>query len=497
MINMHVFESYFCKVAPKSVHLWPKVAPKSVTGAEKVAPKSVIKAITYSYSTIMYQRKIEQFLREWKNHKGHNPLVIKGCRQCGKTSSVLDFARKNYEHVVYLDFHEHREYKAFFNGALDTNTLTMTISAGIKGAKFVAGKTCLVFDEIQDCPFARSSLKFFKLDGRYDVICTGSLLGVNGYKTKEEMEEEAAASIPVGFEQHIMMFPMDFEEWLWANGVQEQHITYLRQCLEKEEPVEEGIHQRLRELLLRYIVVGGMPRAVSTFMETNNMNDVLEVQRSIIDTYKSDMLKYARQEDKSRIRECFDSIPVQLAKENKKFQYSVIRKSGRSSQYLGSLQWIEDAGIIQRCYNTTITELPLGGNAINDMFKVYMTDIGLLISMLDDGTAWSVLQGNLYAYKGAIFENLVSDMLCKMGRKLYYFQKEGGLELDFLMRYKDECCPLECKAHTGNAKSLQTVLKHPEHYHVYHAIKAGDYNVGRSGPVLTIPLYMVFLLNET
>lgn len=444
----------------------------------------------------MYKRKIEKVFQEWKNRKGHNPLVVKGCRQCGKTSSVLDFARKNYQHVIYLDFHEHREYKAFFNGALDTDTLTMTISAGIKGAKFVEGQTCLVFDEVQDCPFARSSLKFFKLDGRYDVICTGSLLGVNGYKTKEDLEEESAASIPVGFEQYVTMYPMDFEEWLWANGIQEQHIDYLQRCLANETPVEDGIHQRMRELLLRYVVVGGMPQAVVTFMETNNINEVQEVQRSIIESYKSDMLKYARQEDKSHIRECFDSIPAQLAKENKKFQYSVIRKGGRSSQYEGSLQWIEDAGIIQRCFNTTITELPLGGNANREVFKVYMTDIGLLISMLDEGTAWNILQGNLHGYKGAIFENLVSDMLCKMGRKLYYFQKEGGLELDFLLQHKDECLPLECKARTGNAKSLQTVLKHPEHYHISHAIKSGDYNVGRNGPLLTIPHYLIFLLNR-
>ena len=444
----------------------------------------------------MYKRKIEKVFQEWKNRKGHNPLVVKGCRQCGKTSSVLDFAHKNYRHVIYLDFHEHREYKAFFNGALDTDTLTMTISAGIKGAKFVEGQTCLVFDEVQDCPFARSSLKFFKLDGRYDVICTGSLLGVNGYKTKEDLEEESTASIPVGFEQHVTMYPMDFEEWLWANGVQEQHIDHLQRCLVNETPVEDGIHQRMRELLLRYVVVGGMPQAVVTFMETNNINEVQEVQRSIIESYKSDMLKYARQEDKSHIRECFDSIPAQLAKENKKFQYSVIRKGGRSSQYEGSLQWIEDAGIIQRCFNTTITELPLGGNAIREVFKVYMTDIGLLVSMLDEGTAWNILQGNLHGYKGAIFENLVSDMLCKMGRKLYYFQKEGGLELDFLLQHKDECLPLECKARTGNAKSLQTVLKHPEHYHISHAIKSGDYNVGRNGPLLTIPHYLIFLLNR-
>ena len=252
----------------------------------------------------------------------------------------------------------------------------------------------------------------------------------------------------------------------------------------------------MRELLLRYVVVGGMPEAVSTFFETNNMNDVLAIQHSIIENYKADMLKYALTEDKARIRECFESIPAQLAKDNKKFQYSVIKKGARSAQYRSSLQWIEDAGIIRRCHNTRITELPLAGNAIPDCFKIYMADIGLLISMLEQGTAWSIMQGDMLGYKGAIFENLVADILGKMGRSLYYYQKGESLELDFLMRYKGKCCPLECKATNGNAKSLKTVLKHPKHYHVDSAIKVGDYNVGREGPLLTLPLYMTFLLTE-
>lgn len=444
----------------------------------------------------MFRRKIEKTILSWKQSQNRKPLVIKGCRQCGKTSSVLDFARKHYTHVVYLDFHEHKEYKSFFSGALDVDTLILNMSMGLKGAKFIEGNTCIVFDEIQDCPNARSSLKFFCLDGRYDVICTGSLLGVNGYKTKEENEEEQRASIPVGFEHIVTMFPMDFEEWLWANGIEQQHIDYLIKCLHDEIPVMEAIHNRMRELLRLYIIVGGMPDAVNTFVLTNNMNEVRIVQQSIVDNYKADMLKYALQQDKAKIRECFDSIPSQLAKENKKFQYSTIRKGGRSKDYLGSLQWIEDAGIIRRCYNTHITELPLAGNLINDCFKVYMADIGLLMSMLEEGTAWSIMQGDMLAYKGAVYENLAADIFGKMGRKLYYFQKEGGLELDFLIRYRGECCPVECKARTGNAKSLQTVMKNPDHYHVLHAIKLGDYNVGRNGSVLTLPFYMAFLLTE-
>lgn len=444
----------------------------------------------------MYKRKIESIFAQWKSSPRRKPLVIKGCRQCGKTSSVLDFAHKNYKHVIYLDFHENQGYKSFFSNSLNVDTLVFNISAGIPGAVFVPGDTCLIFDEIQDCPRARSSLKFFHRDGRYDVICTGSLLGVNGYKTAQEFEEEAKASIPVGSEHIVLMRPMDFEEWLWSNGITDQHIQYLRTCLNEETPVSAAINNRMTQLLRQYIVVGGMPEAVTAFHETNNMDNVLAIQRAIVDNYKADMLKYALQPDKPRIRECFDSIPKQLAKKNKKFQYSIIQKGSRASQYQGSLQWIEDAGIIHRCYNTSITELPLSGNAMNHCFKVYMADIGLLMSMLEPGTAWSVLNGDLFGYKGAIYENLAADILSKMGRELFYFQKESGLELDFLIRYRGECCPIECKATTGNAKSLQTVLKNPGHYHVNHAIKVGDYNVGRSGPLLTLPFYMLFLLTE-
>lgn len=444
----------------------------------------------------MLRRKIDDILLEWKESEDRKPLVIKGCRQCGKTSSVVAFAKKHYPHVVYLDFHEHREYKAFFAGALDVDTITFNMTLNLPNSRFVEGKTVLIFDEIQDCPSARSSLKYFKLDGRYDVICTGSLLGVNGYRTAEELEEEQNASIPVGFEEIIEMYPLDFEEWLWANGVQQQHVDYLKQCLEQEIPVNLSVHQRMRELLLRYVIVGGMPEVVTTYLKTNDMQRVIKRQHSIIETYKSDMIKYARNEDKARIRECFDSIPAQLARENKKFVYSVIQPNARAKQYRGSLQWIEDAGIIRRCYNLHITELPLIGNADMNTFKVYMADIGLLINMLDEGVQWKILQGDLLGYKGAIFESLMADILGKIGRKLYYFHKSSGLELDFVIPYKGECTPLECKATTGNTKSLKTVLKHPEHYHVYHALKVGDYNVGRNGPILTIPFYMAFMLTE-
>lgn len=439
----------------------------------------------------MLQRKIEKLLSDWKNTQGHKPLIIKGCRQCGKTYSVLNFAEKNYEHVVYLNFIENPQYASVFSGSLEVDNIVMLISALLgREAIFEPGKTILVLDEIQDCPDARTALKFFKTDGRYDVIGTGSLLGVKGYGNKEPK------SVPVGYETVINMEPLDFEEFLWANGISQQIIELLKQHLQNETPVPEALHQRLRELLLQYTVVGGMPDVVQTFVDSKRMDEVLQIQRDIVRSYEDDMVKYADKKDKSIIRECFQSIPKQLSKENKKFQYSVVKKGGTASKFEGSLQWIEDAGIISRCYNLSITELPLDGNAEKDIFKVYMCDMGLFVSMLEDGTQFDILQGNLFGYKGAIFEGLIADVFSKMGRKLYYFHKDSGLEVDFVIRYKGECTLVEVKANSGNTKSAKTILKHPEKYHVNKMIKLGDYNIGRSEQILTLPLYMAFLLTE-
>ena len=438
----------------------------------------------------MLKRKIEQYMNEWKNTPNHKPLIIKGCRQCGKTYSVLNFAHQNYKHVVYLNFFENPTYASVFSGSLEIDNITMLLSALLgKEATFIPGETILILDEIQDCPDARTALKFFRIDGRYDVIGTGSLLGVKGYGKEPK-------SVPVGSETIIDMYPLDFEEFLWANNINESIITLLAHCLEENQPVPEALHSKMTQLLLQYTVVGGMPEVVQSFINNFRMDEVLRIQRDIIHSYKDDMIKYAEKKDKSRIKECFESIPKQLAKENKKFQYSLVQKGATATKFSGSLQWIEDAGIISRCYNLSIPELPLDGNAEENIFKVYMKDTGLFVSMLEDGTQFDILQGNLYGYKGAIFENLIADIFSKMGRKLYYFHKDSGLEVDFVCRYKGNCTLVEVKAATGNTKSTRTILRHPEKYHVYHAIKLGNYNVGYSEQILTLPLYMAFLLRS-
>ena len=439
----------------------------------------------------MLRRKIQESLLRWSHSSNRLPLVIKGCRQCGKTFSVLEFARRNYEHVVYLDFFRNAEYASIFSGSLEVDQLTLMMSALLgPEAVFEPGKTVIVLDEIQECPDARTSLKFFKLDGRYDVICTGSLLGVRGYG-------KAPRSIPVGYETVVDMYPLDFEEFLWANGITVPMIELLSKCLNEEKSVPEALHSRMRQLLLQYTVVGGMPAAVQLFVDTKQAASVLRLQRDIVRSYEDDMIKYAEKSDKGRIAECFQSIPRQLSKENKKFQYATVKKGATAKQYAGSLQWIEDAGIISRCYNLNLPELPLDGNAIENVFKIYMKDTGLFISMLEDGTQFDVLRGKLYGYKGAIFENLIADIFSKMGRRLYYYHKDSGLEIDFVIRWRGESTLVEVKAATGNAKSAKTILRHPEKYHVSQCIKLGDYNVGRQGQFLTLPLYMAFLLNET
>ncbi|MBR2300835.1 MAG: ATP-binding protein [Bacteroidaceae bacterium] len=444
----------------------------------------------------MLKRKIELLLAEWKNSGDKKPLVIKGIRQCGKTYIVQKFANENYESVIYINFILEPDKKSAFTGNIDIDTIILNLSALIPDCRFIKGKTCVILDEIQECREARTALKSFQIDGRFDVIATGSLLGVRGYSKSENSVGRGPDSVPVGYETVVEMYPLDFEEFLWANGINDMVIDSVKDCFENETVVPDGIHKVMMELLYRYVIVGGLPEVVNTFLETKNIEQTYKVQRNLIAEYEEDMVKYADNSDKPRIRECFESIPKQLAKENKKFQYSVVRKGGRASQYIGSIQWLEDAGLVKRCYNTQITELPLEGNSIKDSFKLYTADIGLLVAMLDYGTQADILKGNLLGYKGAIFENLMADFLCKSGQKLYYFQKDSGLELDFLVRYKGECVLLEVKAKSGKTKSLRTVLKNKNVYHVNNAIKLGVYNVGREGEVLTIPLYMGFLIKD-
>ena len=441
----------------------------------------------------MLRRKIETKIKEWKETIDHNPLVIKGCRQCGKTFTALHFAKEHYESVVYLNFFENNLFKEVFKGNANIDRIILELSSLIGSEnKFIPMKTCIILDEIQECPEARTTLKFFKLDGRFDVIATGSLLGISGYK-------ETPVSIPVGYETTLDMYPLDFEEFLWANDISERYISILKESIKNITPLSEVAMKSMHDLMLKYILVGGMPAVVDNFVKNKRLDQVLGLQRDIVNGYRDDMVKYSPKSEKSKIRECFDSIPRQLAKENKKFQFSLIEKGGRASKFEGCIRWIEDAGIVQACHHLQALELPLSGNSEENVFKIYMTDIGLLISMLEDGTQFDILHNKLYTYKGAIVENLVADFFGKAGKKLYYYRKDSGLEVDFVIRWRNECNLVECKASDGNIKSTKTILNHPEKYHVFNAIKLCEKNIGFSNGILTLPLFLgafIFELSE-
>ena len=448
----------------------------------------------------MYERKIMSELVAWKESRAgrRKALVVKGLRQVGKTFVVERFARENYENVVMLDFKANESLKVAFAGDFVVDRMTLDISARLPEARFVPGRTVLVFDEVQECADARASVKAFMADGRYDVVCTGSLLGVKGYNRKK------GRGVPTGSERILYMRPMDFEEFLWAKGVGKDVVAYLRDCLAERVPVSEATHQAMLRHFREYVCVGGLPAVVGAFLGTSDMNEVYREQRDLVDEYKDDFGKHLDENEREevdlallgRINRVFDSIPAQLAKENKKFQYSQLQKKGRSDTYQAAIQWLRDAGLVSLCHNLSVPQAPLEGNKLDGAFKVYMQDTGLFVSMLERGAAADILSGDLGMYKGAVYENIVADAFSKAGRELYYYRKDSGLEVDFVTRIAGETWLVEVKATTGNAKSLSTVMRHPEKYGPCRACKLGEYNIGEANGVVTLPYYLAFMLAE-
>jgi predicted AAA+ superfamily ATPase len=431
----------------------------------------------------MLKRKIYQSLIEWKKQTEKMCLVVKGARQVGKTFIIDKFARENYENYVYINFDENPGYKVIFDGDLDVNNLIKQISLRVPNVSLVPHKTIIFLDEIQNCPNARTALKFLALDKRFDVIASGSLLGIN-YKEVE--------SFPVGYTEQLEMYSLDFEEFLWANGIEEQSILDVKEFFDKKEVVPQAMHERMMELFKEYIVVGGMPRVVNDFVKNHNFANVLKIQKAIISDYEDDIAKYADGSEKAKARACFLSIPKHLSKDYKKFRYSLVMPSGSSRKYAGSLMWLYDAGIINFCHNLEIPQLPLEGNSKSDTFKVYMRDTGLLVAMLDEGTQEDIIDGNLGIYKGAIYENIIGDILAKKGKKLYYFEYNSTLEVDFFIRYERVITAIEVKS-SGNSKSksLETLM---EKYGVKKGIKLAPSNYGKKGEIDIFPIYMAMFL---
>lgn len=443
-----------------------------------------------------FKRKIIHEFEKWKNSDGKKKaLIVKGLRQIGKTSSVLEFARASYKNVVYIDFKENESVKKIFDGDLRVDRMVIDLSAQFPESHFEAGSTVIIFDEVQECANARASIKPFMEDGRYDVIATGSLLGIKGYNNKR------GRGIPTGFERIVYMKPMDFEEFLWAKGVGEDVISYLRECLDKRVPVSEATHAAMLRYFKEYICVGGLPYIVDRFVSTSDMNVVRQEQLDILDEYRDDFGKHLDENENeetdftllARINRVFESIPAQLAKENKKFVFSMLEKKGRAEKYLAAIQWLADFGIVSFCNNLSNITDPLEGNKIDNIFKIYMQDSGLFVAMLDEGSAAKILSGDMGFYKGAIFENIIADAFSKKDRKLYYFHKDSGLEIDFVTKIAGELALIEVKATTGNTKSADTVMRNPQ-YEVERCYKLSENNIGVKGNKITVPYYMASFL---
>ncbi|MDR1422869.1 MAG: ATP-binding protein [Coriobacteriales bacterium] len=431
----------------------------------------------------MLRRKIYDELLRWKALPERRALIVSGARQVGKTFIINAFVRDNYAHVVFINFEEMPRFKQAFEGNLDTGSIISQLSVLLPDAVFQPGATALVLDEIQSCPQAITALKFFTLDGRFDVIATDSLLG---------MSYKEVSSFPVGYTDRLELFSLDFEEFLWANKVSTKTIEDLREHFETGRAVPEAIHSRMLEIFRTYIVVGGMPAVVDSYVRTQHFGEVLRLQRNIVRDYTDDIAKYAEGSEKTKARACFLSIPQQLARDYKKFRYSTVDKNGSSRKYAGSLMWLYDAGVINFCHNLGRIELPLEGNVVSDAFKVYMRDTGLLVSMLENGAQADVLAGNLGIYKGALYENIVADIFGKAGKRLYYYEYRSFIEMDFIIQQSSETTAVEVKSaeHT-KSKSLNALLNN---YGVKRGIKLSTKNVGLTERVGSYPLYMAMFL---
>jgi len=417
----------------------------------------------------MLRRKMTDILLEWKRSPNKKCLLVMGARQVGKTYTIDDFAKKNYKNYVNINFELSKEKKIIFEGDLDIDTLLIKMSAHFSGVKFEPGKTLIFLDEIQSCPGARVALKTFTIDGRFDVIASGSLLGLN-YKE--------VSSYPVGYETAVWMYPLDFEEFLWAYGIDTKVIEYVSGKISNREELDGSILKKLEEYFRLYMTVGGMPEAVNTFLSTKNMGAVLKVQRGIVRGYMNDIAKYLPYSEKQKAQSCLLSVPVQLSKRNKKFIYTEIesKKNAGSRYYSGSLSWLHDAGIISFCNNLQEPALPLAANRVLDSFKVYMKDTGLLISMLEEGTAAAIISENLDINEGGVTENAIAGVIDRKGLMLNYFEKKGRLEVDFVLNLGGVATAIEVKSGKNKQSiSLDTLMS--DKYKVKRGMKLETSNI--------------------
>ena len=435
------------------------------------------------------KRKIDAFLAEWKVNPDRKPLIVKGPRQVGKTESIRRFGDMNYQSVIAINFVEEPKYKMITADGYKAEDIIKNISRIDPSKRFVEGETLIFFDELQEFPDIATALKFFKIDGRFDVICSGSMLGINYRKIE---------SNSVGYKSDYEMFSLDFEEFLWAKGYDDAFIEDMLEHMRNLTPFNEVQMSVCSSLFLDYCILGGMPAVVREFIVKGTFEGSLEVQRQLIADYKEDIRKYAEGIDQARILNVFNHIPAQLAKDNKKFQISKVASGARFRDYRGCVEWLDDAGMVNICYCLNFPELPLQGNYDDTKYKIYFADSGLLVAMLDEEAQEDLRANkNLGVYKGALYENVVGEALVKAGYKLYYYKRDDStLEQDFFVRTASALIPVEVKAKNGTAKSMRTLISSEKYADIHCGIKFTGGNIGYSDNIYTFPYFCAFLLKR-
>ena len=416
-------------------------------------------------------------------------MIVKGARQVGKTDAIENFAKNNYKHVVEINFILQKQFKNIFDDGFEADKIIKNISLIEPNFQFVPGETLIFFDEIQDCINCATSLKSFNIDGRYDVICSGSLMGIN-YK---EIESNS-----VGNKQDYEMYSLDFEEFLWAKGYQDNQIEDLLEHMRSCTPLSKVQYDVMLENFKEYMIVGGMPAIVRRFIENKNFSGILEMQEQILLDYKEDITKYAEGLNQTRILNVYNKIPVFLGNENKKFQISKVEHGARNREYIGTVDWLNNAGIINVCYCLEQPELPLKGNYNPDNYRIYFRDTSLLIGSLDEEAQEDLRNNkNFNTYKGAIYENIVADMLVKQGYQLYFYKNEKGtIEMDFFVRDTNSLIPIEVKANDEATVSLNNLIDNTTYRDIKYGIKLCNKNIGYNGKFYTFPYFLTFLLKR-
>ena len=436
-----------------------------------------------------YRRKIDDYLKKWKEDPSHKPLIVKGARQIGKTESLLHFAKSNYENVVYINFALEKKFINILADGYDVGSVIKNITLADPSKKFIPDKTIILFDEIQENPDIATTLKSFKIDAGYDVICSGSMLGINYKKIH---------SNSVGAKTDYEMHSMDFEEFLWAKGYSQEQIDSILQHMLDNKPFNENESSVFKSLFLDYCVLGGMPEVVKIYIETGTFSGTLDVQEQIRLDYEEDVRKYAEGIDQAKIIRVYRSIPAQLAKKNKKFQFNKVEKNARSREYTGCIEWLKDAGVIVECNCLQFPELPLKGNIVENKYKIYYPDTGLLVSALDEEAQDDLrINKNLGVYKGALYENFVAEAFVKQGLGLFYYKKDNSsLEEDFFVRTQNDLIPVEVKSGNNQSKSLAELIENRTYSDISYGIKLGNFNVGHANDIYTFPYFCAFKLKE-